>query len=182
MDIEQQRVKEILKKLGRKDITIKILPQKKKIRVISLSILNYHEIKFKGQINLDDNELVGIIAHELIHITEKHLSKLFFILMTLIISFAAIDIYLLFRSGLNINIYCVNAIMVTIFISAYFILGRYMESRADVGAAKMVGKKPVIDGLRKVSTLNKKYADIIHGNVNKRIKRLENLKLPNFIR
>jgi hypothetical protein len=186
MILNKNEVIKELRKLSNKDIQVIVETNKKKRRVHSLSFLSLRYIKFEGPITLNNDELTGVIAHELIHIKERHFLKEFLILLMLNLSLLIAMIYILLESNLNMNPYYVIAILVALMIIislvVYIFSGRIMERRADFGAAEMVGKKPIIKALEKVRNWKEIKIDPTHENINIRIEKLKRLPLPDFIR
>lgn len=88
--------------------------------------------------SLSDQGLRGVIAHEFTHIKECHIFFLFFCVCAFILAGS------LLRSS-NLFIFAFVVFMT---------VRRYLEYRADAGAARMVGKEVVITALRELQAIN----------------------------
>lgn len=166
MVLNEDTIKKELRKLTDKDIK---MPK----RIYS----SHNAIYLVGPMDLNPIELRGALAHELVHITEKHLIKFW------IIAIALIGVLVALTFTFSYIRYFILPIGAVIIIIALWYLLRYMEKRADLFAARRVGKKPVINILKKIGTWEESNSiDIVHGKISTRIKRIENLDLPDFIK
>ena len=180
MDLKQNIIEKEIKKLTNKNIKLEIYPKRK---VYSW----FKSIEFNGAINFNLVELDGTLAHEIVHIEEKHLIKLMLYIILLALSIVVITLIILTDIKVHLNLFCSLAIMSIVLIASEFILyrtlGRHFERVADKKAAEKVGKVPVIRALEKISTWKEaNRIDLTHDKPRKRIENLKKLDLPDFIK
>ena len=182
MNLNINTIEKEIKKLTNKNIKLKIQPRKRK-GVYSCC----RTIEFNGAINFNLVELDGTLAHEIIHIEEKHLIKLMLYIILLALSIVVITLIILMDIKVHLNLFCSLAIMSIVLIVSEFILygtlGRHFERVADKKAAEKVGKVPVIRTLEKIITWKERNRlDLTHDKPRKRIENLKKLDLPDFIK
>lgn len=182
MNLERNTIEKEVKKLTNKNIKLKIYPKKKR-KVYSW----FKSIEFRGAINFNLVELDGTLAHEIVHIEEKHLIKLMLYIILLALSIVVITLIILTNIKVHLNIfYSLASMLIVLIISEvilYMTLGRHFERVADRKAAEKVGKLPVIRTLEKISTWKEmNRGDLTHDKPRKRIENLKKLDLPDFIK
>ena len=136
--------------------------------------------------NLNLEENLAVIAHELAHIKFRHVAKTAFLVYPMLI--IGMNIFVLLPlfplSKANTLLLQVVAIWIPIL---FIILGvpiirRSFETQADVEAAKYVGSKNMISALEKLSDLAliprnvSRYWNLWHPSIDMRIKKLYTLK------
>ena len=133
---------------------------------------------------LDYNELIGVLAHELSHIKLRHNQKtifinfLFFIVMLNIISLAVTSTNPLFFYTTPL-LFLILLLFIGLVVPA---IKRHNEVQADLNAVKYVNKEYLIDGLKRISEIDKipenvmKSLSLDHPSTEKRIRLIENSK------
>ena len=180
--IDKDIIEKELKKITNKKIKVKVNPNKRKG---VYSWVRY--IEFNGSIDFDLTELDGTLAHEIVHIEERHFVKLCCYMAFLFILIATFMIIVLDHIKIHLNVFCSLAfISIVIFISEiilFITLSRHFERVADKKAAEKVGKVPMIRALEKISTWKESdRLDLTHDKPRKRIENLKKLDLPDFIK
>lgn len=162
-----KRIKKILNELNSSDVKVVVKQTRKHPSAFSLSILLYSVIHFRGNLDLlSDAVLKGIIAHELVHIRKKDL------LTTWVLPFIFIALGLVAFSISHQYQYLAFSIISLI---TYFLLSMYVEKRADLVAAKSVGKTTIINAIVELDALGLKSV-WPHGNLKSRVKRIKGAK------
>ena len=182
MNLKQNTIEKEIKKLTNKNIKLEIQHRKRK-GVYSCC----RTIKFNETTNFNLIEFDGALAHETVHIEEKHLIKLILYIILLALSILVITLIILTDIKVHLNLFCSLVIILTALIISGFILyialGRHFERVADRKAAEKVGKLPMIRALEKVSTWKEMNGgDLTHDKPRKRIENLKKLDLPDFIK
>ena len=158
-----KRIKAILKELNASDVKIVLRQSNKYPSAFSLSIPLYSVIHFRGNLDLLNNAVLkGIVAHELVHIRKKDL------ITTWILPFILMAAGLVTFSVSHLYQYLAFVIIILI---AYFWLSMYVEHRADLLAAKAIGKATIIKAIIRLDALGLKSV-WPHGNLKSRIKRI----------
>ena len=133
---------------------------------------------------LDYNELIGVLAHELSHIKLRHNQKtifinfLFFIVMLNIISLAITSTNPIFFYTTPL-LFLILLLFMGLVVPA---IKRHNEVQADLNAVKYVNKEYLIDGLKRISEIDKipenvmKSLSLDHPSTEKRIRLIENSK------
>ena len=133
---------------------------------------------------LDYNELIGVLAHELSHIKLRHNQKtifinfLFFIVMLNIISLAITSTNPIFFYTTPL-LFLILLLFIGLVVPA---IKRHNEVQADLNAVKYVNKEYLIDGLKRISEIDKipenvmKSLSLDHPSTEKRIRLIENSK------
>ncbi len=133
---------------------------------------------------LDYNELIGVLAHELSHIKLRHNQKtifinfLFFIVMLNIISLAITSTNPIFFYTTPL-LFLILLLFMGLVVPA---IKRHNEVQADLNAVKYVNKDYLIDGLKRISEIDKipenvmKSLSLDHPSTEKRIRLIENSK------
>lgn len=173
--INKDIIEKELKKITNKKIKVKVNSNKKR------GVYSWvRRIEFNGSIDFDLTELDGVLAHEIVHIEEKHVIKLFSLILSGII--IAIISYIFLPLIIKINIFYILSFILTVLIISVIILSRRFERIADKKAAEKVGKVPIIRALEKIGTWEemRKY-DLVHDKLRKRIDNIKKLDLPDFI-
>ena len=182
MNLKQNTIEKEIKKLTNKNIKLEIQHRKRK-GVYSCC----RTIEFNDTTDFNLVELDGALAHEIVHIEEKHLIKLMLYIILLALSIVSITLIILTNIKVHLNLFCSLAIMSIVLIVSEFILygtlGRHFERVADKKAAEKVGKVPMIRALEKISTWKKSdRLNLTHDKPRKRIENLKKLDLPDFIK
>jgi STE24 endopeptidase len=133
---------------------------------------------------LDHNEIVGVLAHELSHIKLRHNHKT--ILVNFIVFIIMLNLISLAITSKNPAFYYITPVFLLIFFLFIFvvspILKRHNEVEADLNAVKYVNKDYLINGLRRISEMDKipenvmKSLSLDHPSTEKRIRLIENSK------
>ncbi|WP_298278738.1 M56 family metallopeptidase [Ferroplasma sp.] len=133
---------------------------------------------------LDYNEIIGVLAHELSHIKLRHNQKttfinfIFFIVMINIISLAITSTNPLFFYMTPL-FFLILILFIMLVVPA---VKRHNEVQADLNALKYVNKEYLIDGLKRISEIDKipenvmKSLSLDHPSTEKRIQLIENSK------
>ena len=87
---------------------------------------------------LSDAGLMGILAHERTHVAEHHI----------LVTFAYACTYTLLVNGIHNNYLFLFGFV------AFMTMRRYLEYRADAGAARWVGKAAIVTGLKELNAIN----------------------------
>lgn len=171
--IEPSDIKDILKELHKEGIETRFNKCAKKWRIHSKSFI--HKVIIINEpsntkFNFKKSELLGIIAHELVHMDERH--ELIYVLTTLLVALLGFvtSIWLIVNSYLNIS-YTI-ALWFIVLLIYYIIIRRYLEKRADIIAARKIGKTLFKRSLRKLWEIGIPEDCLIHGTFSSRIKRL----------
>ncbi len=170
------------KKLTDKNIKIDTHPDKKKRDIYS----SFSAIHFSGKIDFDLVELDGALAHEIIHIEEKHhiKSSLFVAFSFPLIAIAVMFVLRYTRITLSLSPSIGFIAIATFALEALLFanLRKHFERVADRKAAEKVGKLPIIHALEKVKTWEERDKhDLTHDRSERRIEALRRLNLPDFI-
>ncbi len=133
---------------------------------------------------LDYNEIIGVLAHELSHIKLRHNQKtifinfIFFIIMINIITMAITSTNILFFYSTP-ALFLILLLFIMLVVPA---IKRRNEVQADLNAVKYVNKDYLINGLKRISEIDKipenvmKSLSLDHPSTEKRIKLIENSK------
>lgn len=163
-----KRIKSILKKLKAQNIKLIVKQSHRTPSACSVGILFYHLVCFKGDIDsLNNMVLKGILAHELVHINKNDM----FIAIILPIFLITASLVLFLISHICGYLLFLFAILII-----YLLLAMYTERRADLLAAKAVGKYTIINSITVLDKLGLK-SKWPHGSLEHRIKRIKNIKL-----
>ena len=182
MDLKQNIIEKEIKKLTNKNIKLEIQHRKRKGVYSCCRTIEFNETTDFNLVELD-----GALAHEIVHIEEKHLIKLMLYIILLALSIVVITLIILTNIKVHLNIfYSLASMLIVLIISEvilYMTLGRHFERVADRKAAEKVGKLPVIRTLEKISTWKEmNRGDLTHDKPRKRIENLKKLDLPDFIK
>lgn len=182
MNLKQNTIEKEIKKLTNKNIKLEIQHRKRKGVYSCCRTIEFNETTDFNLVELD-----GALAHEIVHIEEKHLIKLMLYIILLALSIVGITLIILTDIKVHLNLFCSLAIILTALIIPGFILyitlGRHFERVADKKAAEKVGKVPMIRALEKISTWKESdRLDLTHDKPRKRIENLKKLDLPDFIK
>ncbi|MEM0139852.1 MAG: M48 family metalloprotease [Ferroplasma sp.] len=133
---------------------------------------------------LDYNEIIGVLAHELSHIKLKHNRKTMlinFVVFIILLNLISISI-----SSVNPSVFYTTPVYVLALIIFIVIISpalkRRNEVQADLNAVKYVDKEYLVDGLRKISEIDKIPENVLrsvsldHPSTEKRIRLIENSK------
>ncbi len=133
---------------------------------------------------LDQDEIVGVLAHELSHIKLRHNQKT--ILLNFIVFIALLNLITFSISSTNPTIFYITPLYILVlflFMALVFpAIKRRHEVQADLNAVKYVNKEYLEDGLRKISEIDKIPENVMrslsldHPSTEKRIKLIENSK------
>jgi STE24 endopeptidase len=133
---------------------------------------------------LNQDEIIGVLAHELSHIKLKHNMKTLF--LNFIVFIIMLNLISLGLSSTNPDFYYSTPLFILIlFLFIMFIspaVKRHNEVQADLNAVKYVDKDYLINGLRRISEIDRIPENVMrslsldHPSTEKRIKLIENSK------